>query len=734
MLCQLLHNGVIVPPAPEPTGLTISVRGAQRTLSPKQDEMAQAWARKKDTPYVQDPVFCANFLGDFSAELGVEGSLTLDEIDFDAFYRWIDAVKAGKEALSKEERKALAAERRAKREALKAKYGYAIVNGQRVLLGTYMTEPSGIFMGRGEHPLRGRWKEGAAQCDITLNHSPDHPSPEGAWQEIIWQPESLWVARWKDKLSGKLKYIWLGDTAPVKQEREADKFDKAIKLEAKIERVQAAINKGLLSDDATLRRVATACYLIDELCLRVGDEKDPDEADTVGATTLRPEHVTIHDDGRVEFRFLGKDSVEWHKTIRPPQVVRDNLAELIENARPSKASERFDRDLPQLFPDVSSARVNAFFQSIMPGLSAKVFRTHHATQTVKESLASSKVGPKSAEYLKWRAASVANYQAAQLCNHTKQYNGDWQRSKTRYEERAAKAEARIERYTLQVDEYQKKLRSIRAEAKRKLAAVADKPERLATTRVRYDKRIAAAKRRVEGAKGRKQRARDAHGKIKAQLLMAGRKRTWNLGTSLKSYIDPRVYARWGRKVNYDILSKYYPATLRRKFAWVRFADAGLTAKANKIAVRTCMSLDAEQALAFCREVAPRYAEIEIPSSPEQLEHWLPALEQPWRESLIASDKRGRILGLAAVGPTFEADETTYLDLTVLLAEGLGSDAALASKLAMEITRSLQAFETQHPRARVTLGSSAPSWFEEAPQLVYMLSLQPEEEAAEESEA
>ena len=734
MLEQLLHNGVIVPPSPEPTGLPISVRGEQRRLSAKQDEMAQAWARKKDTPYVQDPVFCANFMGDFAEALGITGSLTLDDIDLSAFYRWIDAEKARKEARTKEERKALAAERRAQREALKAKYGYAIVNGQRVELGTYMTEPSGIFMGRGEHPLRGRWKEGAAQSDIALNHSPDHPIPAGTWQEVVWQPESLWVARWKDKLSGKLKYIWLSDTAPVKQEREADKFDKAIKLEHKIEEVQAAINQGLMSDDPGQRRVATACYLIDELCLRVGDEKDPDEADTVGATTLRPEHITLHEDGRVEFRFLGKDSVEWHKTISPPPQVRDNLAELIENARPSKASEKLDRDLPQLFPDVSSARVNAFFQAIMPDLSAKVFRTHHATQTVKESLASSKVGPKSAEYLKWRAASVANYEAAQLCNHTKQYNGDWQRSKTRYEERAAKAEARIERYTLQVDEYQKKLRSIRAERKRKLADVADKPERLAKTRARYDKRVASAKRRVEGAKARKQRARDAHGKIKAQLLMAGRKRTWNLGTSLKSYIDPRVYARWGRKVDYDILNKYYPATLRRKFAWVRFADAGLTAKANKIAVRTCMSLDAETVLAFCREVAPRYADQEVPASQEALERWLPALEQPWRESLIASDTGGRILALAAVGPTFDAEEETFLDLTVLLAEGLGDDAALASKLAMEITRSQQAFETQHPRARVTLGTSNPTWYAQAPQLVYMLALQPEEEGDEESEA
>ena len=39
--------------------------------------------------------------------------------------------------------------------------------------------------------------------------------------------------------------------------------------------------------------------------MRVGDEKDPDEADTVGATTLRKEHIKITTN-TIEFDFLGK--------------------------------------------------------------------------------------------------------------------------------------------------------------------------------------------------------------------------------------------------------------------------------------------------------------------------------------------------------------------------------------------------------------------------------------------
>jgi DNA topoisomerase-1 len=66
-----------------------------------------------------------------------------------------------------------------------------------------------------------------------------------------------------------------------------------------------------------------------------------------------------------------------------------------------------------------------------------------------------------------------------------------------------------------------------------------------------------------------ERARLSRDKIKAQAAIASKKRTWNLGTSLKSYIDPRVYYEWGQQVDYDVLEKYYPKALRRKFAWVR---------------------------------------------------------------------------------------------------------------------------------------------------------------------
>jgi DNA topoisomerase-1 len=496
----------------------------------------------------------------------------MEDVDFGPAIRIVEEEREAKAALTKEERKSLAAERKAIREALREKFGYALVNGEKVGLANYVVEPGGIFMGRGKHPLRGRWKEGARHEDVTLNLSPDAPPLEDEWGEIVWQPEALWVARWKDKLSGKLKYVWLSDTASVKQEREARKFDKVHELHAEIKGVRARIRNDLKDSDARVRKIATACYLIDELCLRVGDEKDRDEADTVGATTLRPEHITLHDDGVAEFRFLGKDSVLWHKKLELPEVVLQNLEELMENARPSNASRSggrstASRNKPQIFPDITSRNVNDYLSEILPGLTAKVFRTHHATIAVKRSLEESAVQPDEPDYVKWEAANIANLEAAVLCNHTKKEPATWGRTRKRYNERREKATTRVAKYRERVKSYREALADLRHEAREKKRAASSAQRK--KIKVRYDKRIATAEHRLERARNMLARARAAQGKVKAQASIASKKRTWNLGTSLKSYIDPRVYYEWGQRVDYDVLEQYYPKALRLKFDWVR---------------------------------------------------------------------------------------------------------------------------------------------------------------------
>jgi DNA topoisomerase IB len=253
----LVHNGVALPPPYQPKGLSIKIRGETFKLDPLQEEMAYAWALKKDTPYVKDPVFCNNFLQDFLKTFNVRfDGVKLDEIDFSVVFEYVERERALK--ADKEYRKKLSAERKKVREELKARYGWAEMDGKKFEVANWMVEPPGIFMGRGQHPLRGRWKPRVYEEDIVLNLGEDAPIPPGNWKQIVHDHDSMWLARWEDKLTKKEKYVWLSDTADIKQKRDRAKYDKAAKLERHIDKVRRKIMEGISSDDPKMREVALA--------------------------------------------------------------------------------------------------------------------------------------------------------------------------------------------------------------------------------------------------------------------------------------------------------------------------------------------------------------------------------------------------------------------------------------------------------------------------------------------
>jgi len=666
---SLIHNGILVIEPPQPRGLSIRARDRVILLSQLQEEMAVAWVKKLGTPYVDDPVFANNFMTDFSKALGIEPVLRVDEVDFSEVIQVVEEERAFKESMTSEEKKAAREERKVIREQLKQKYGYAIVDGEKMELGNYQTEPSGIFMGRGEHPLRGKWKQGATKKDITLNISPEGVSDlENEWGELIWAPDTMWIAKWTDELTGKVKYIWLHDSTPIKQEREAAKFDKALRVERQIDEIRSHILDGLRADKPKRRMVAAACYLIDRFSLRVGDEKDPEEADTVGATTLRAEHLTFREN-TVIFDFLGKDSVRWHKEVEMLPEVYDELKQLHDNAleriesfnkRKSKRTGGDPKKIAQIFPSIGSTHVNRFLSEVYPELTAKVFRTYHATVTMREELKTNKAKKVDPEFIKKEAFKRANLEVARVMNHTKQAPKGWSRSADRYKQRIRNADTRIQKAFVHLKEKQQRLRKLKKKedelrkgkqariskqkesVEKNMASVrvwretrdkakitwdnaraqksrtrtskrrgkSSKKERLeeaqeridrtrdrldkaeaglASARVRYQKskeslekqqnilndwkeksakRIAKAESSVETAKQRVKNAELAKKKIEIDFTLAKECRTWNLGTSLKSYIHPKVVYKWCERVDYD-WRKVYTKTLQRKFeGWI----------------------------------------------------------------------------------------------------------------------------------------------------------------------
>jgi DNA topoisomerase-1 len=494
---RLCHKGVLIP-VYAPHGFKIKFRGNDLTLNPEQEEMAVAWARKLPTDYAKDKVFIRNFFKDFGQALNIKEKVGPEDFDFSEIVHWLESEKARKDAMSKEEKKAQAEERKKKREENRQKYGFAIVNDMPMEIGNYMVEPASIFVGRGDHPLRGSWKPGVKASDIILNLSEGEAVPEvpsgGSWKQIVFDPNSLWICSWRDKLRDKMKYVWLSDTAYLKQVRDMEKFGKAWELQKKINDVRKHIAQGLDSQDPIERKVATVCYLIDTLKMRVGDEKDEDEADTVGATTIRKEHVKFNPDGSITLDFLGKDCVRWVSTINPPPAVTRNLHEFI------------DENNETIFNGVRSQKVNAYLSEVVPEVTAKVFRTFHASTTTKEALGKNDVSKEDPLYFKKYCATMANLEAAKVCNHKRKLPKTW-------EENLRKKKDRLK------------------ELKEK--------------------------------KAKNEKVKELE--LKVKLMQATK--DYNLNTSLRNYIDPRVYADWGRRIDFD-WKQYYSKTLQRRFSWV----------------------------------------------------------------------------------------------------------------------------------------------------------------------
>jgi len=539
---KLQHNGILFPPDFESKGIKIKIRGESVSLELLQEEMIYQWAKKKDTPYVQDKVFQKNFVADFAKTFkGKYKNLELSEIDFSNPFKIVDKEKDAKELLTKEEKKALAAKRKEIREEMKAKYGIAIMDGKEVEVANYMAEPPGIFIGRGEHPMRGKWKSKVSAKNVTLNLGREAKIPAGNWRKIVNDKDSMWMASWTDILTEKRKYVWLADTAGIKQERDQAKYDKAKKLASEINKIKDRIVKDMQDKNSKIRRISTACYLIYRTAMRVGDEKDPEEADTVGATTLRKEHVNLTGSS-IEFDFLGKDSVRWQETVQAvghDKQFHDNLKELVLKKKNSD----------EIFDGITSRHVNQYYSSIVEGLTAKVFRTYLASSVVSKYLREHDSIKKSNPAEKLYHAKLANLEAAMMCNHKRTIPKTFEKT------------------------LQKKIDTLKkAENSNPWKSKEEALKRTESKVVKTDKQKETKNGQIKRAKIQIKKSKQKHKerveKLKLQLDLTRKTKDYNLGTSLRNYIDPRVFKSWTDKVDAD-WEKLYTAALQKKFLCVR---------------------------------------------------------------------------------------------------------------------------------------------------------------------
>jgi len=545
----LQHNGILFPPDFESKEIKVKIKRENVVLNLLQEEMVYQWSKKKDAPkpgvtekYIEDPIFQKNFVADFSKTFsGKFKNLQYAEIDFSMPYKIVDKEKEERELLTKEDKKTLAIKRKEIREEMKVKYGKAIIDGKEVEVGNYMAEPPGIFMGRGDHPMRGRYKPRVTNKDVTLNLGKESNVPKGNWGKIVHDRDSMWIANWMDVLTQKRKYVWLADTAGIKQERDQAKYDKAKNLSKEIESVKAQIIKDMQSKEQKNKRIATACYLIYRTAMRVGDEKDPDEADTVGATTLRKEHIKLTENA-IQFDFLGKDSVRWKETIPAEGYDKqfyDNLKESISNKKDSE----------EIFDGITSRHVNAYYSTIVKGLSAKVFRTYLASSVVSKYLRSHDDIKSKSDMKKIFHGKLANLDAAIMCNHKRTIPKNFELSLQKKKDTLKNVEKA--KPWDKSEELLKKAQSkvVKTEKQKK-----EKNERIKKIKTVIRKSKGKHVERIE--------------KLELQINLTEKTRDYNLGTSLRNYIDPRIFKTWTDEVGAE-WEKLYTSALQKKFLWVK---------------------------------------------------------------------------------------------------------------------------------------------------------------------
>jgi DNA topoisomerase-1 len=518
----LQHNGPMFPPSYIPHKTPVVINGRNIILPELAEEYATMYARFIGTPYLENNTFKKNFWKEFKPTLPNELNInSLEEIDFSSIKNYLTMEKEKKTEMTKEEKEHL----KKKQEEIEQPYKFCIIDGVQQQVGNYKIEPPGIFLGRGTHPKIGKIKKRIMPEDVTLNLSKDAPIPKvpipgHKWGEIIHDRNVIWLASWKEEITGKNKYVFTSLDSFFKSKSDQSKFDLARQLKKKASTIREEYEKQLTDENIKNRQLATALYFIDNLALRVGGSKDTkEEADTVGVTSLRVEHITLLENNMIKLDFLGKDSIRYCRKVGVHELVYKNLQQFI-NGKNKK---------DDLFDLINSSTLNEYLSSFLKGLTAKVWRTYNASILFQKELDKIKkerveeIDPN--ERLNYLIAmfNQANTAVALLCNHQKNANTSLDTALDKIEER--------------IKELKKK------------------------------KKVYLEKKNTE-------KATKVENKIKTLKLKRETKekmKNVSLGTSKNNYIDPRIIFSFIKKFEIPP-EKLFTKVLLTRFKWASDVD------------------------------------------------------------------------------------------------------------------------------------------------------------------
>jgi len=527
----LEHNGVLFPEEYKEHNIPLIYDGKKIKLTKEQEEAAMLYAKYIYSDYIQNKTFNKNFWNDWKKILGKDSDIVnLDLCDFSEYHQKLlddkqieknitiitesesnDNVDTG---LSRVNYNITTEE--------EEKYKTALVDGKQQPVGNYRMEPPGLFMGRGDNPKIGKIKPRIYPEDVTLNIGKEAPIPKTLdkhkWGKIIHDRHVEWLASWKDMITGKTKYLWLGAHSHFKASSDLEKFDLARKLKRKIDYIREENNKNLDTNDIKIRQIATAFYFIDNFALRVGGEKGDNDTDTVGVTSLRIEHIELLENNTIVLDFLGKDSVRYYNKLTVDEKIYKNILEFIKDK--NKQNEIFDF--------INANDVNKYLQQFLKGLTAKVFRTYNGSYLFQKELRkiNNRYDGNTDISILIDEFNKANAIVAKKLNHQKNVGKS---------------------YKGQVDKLDERIKKIKSKLRK---AKKSKGE----TR---DDKINKLNEQLKKTKLKKETKQEM--------------KNISLGTSKQNYLDPRITVAFIKKHNIPI-DKVFNKALQKKFEWAMNVD------------------------------------------------------------------------------------------------------------------------------------------------------------------
>lgn len=549
----LIHNGPVFLPDYSVKGYKIN----KESLSPLAEEMLWNYAQKLDTEYVDDPAINKNFYNCLKHELSAAQKSLSFPADFMPTLKDMKAKQLELKEAKKSREKSIRDAEKAEKDAMKAKYGWAVIDGKKQPLGAYMIEPPGMIMTRGKSPLKGMWKYRVMPEDVTINYiGPKESEPKAPaghhWKEVIQNKNGFIIDYYLVNVGNYVmltKRIMFGALSDVKIGADEHKFEKATRLCQNWNKIEKYINDGLVAKNPVTRESALISWLILRTGIRIGIEHDSIfENGTVGASSLLVKNINFNG-LEMELNFIGKDSVPFKNSFDVPQVVKDELISLQSG---KKASDK-------IFNNANEGTVNKFLSDCVEGCTAKLFRTAYGTKLLAEELQKNPCSSKMSDAQKKAIYDNACLEVSKKLNHQRNVAKNYSDQITQTDDKI-KAAKDANRKTLdKCKEQLKKLEKDVRTAKKVYTGndLAEKMEKLKAKRNLIDARVKRSEERIE----------------KLELGKDLKKATKNisLGTAKSAYSSPKIAFSWARTNGVDI-KFIYSASLQKKFSWAESVD------------------------------------------------------------------------------------------------------------------------------------------------------------------